>query len=89
MPLESYENLQRIIDLAVSVLSLIALIFVIALMFKIWDVCVKALEVFNFFTLYRSAIRELMIQIERFCRRYANIADSENSIGDIEKPNGR
>ena len=79
MPLESIGNIQPIIDFAVSVFALLALILFILLMYKIYQVCVGAIEVFKFFTVYQNAIRELMIQVERFCRRYANIVDSETS----------
>ena len=79
MPLESIENIQPIIDFAVSILALLALLFFIGLMYKVYQVCVGAIEVFKFFMTYRSDLRELMIQFERFCRRYANGADSEIS----------
>ena len=75
MPLESIENIQPLIDFILSVLALIALLFFIGLMYKLYQVCVGAIEVFKFFVTYRTAIRELMIQMERFCRRYSNIAD--------------
>ena len=79
MPLEFYEDIKVIIDLAISVFALLALILFIGLMYKIYQVCVGAIEVFKFFIAYRSSLRELMIQIERFCRRYTNIVDAETS----------
>ena len=79
MPLESIENIKAILDLAISVFALLALLFFIGLMYKIYQVCVGAIEVFKFFMAYRSSLRELMIQIERFCRRYTNIVDAETS----------
>lgn len=72
MPFEIFEDITPIIDFAVSVFGLVALIFFIALMFKVWDVCVKLITFFNFFTQHQSAIREMISQIERFCRKYAN-----------------
>lgn len=72
MPFEFFEDIKPIIDFAISVLALVALIFFIALMFKVWEVCVKLIAFFNFFTLHQSAIREMISQIERFCRKYAN-----------------
>ena len=41
MPFEFFEDIKPIIDFAVSVFALVALIFFLALMFKVWDVCVK------------------------------------------------
>ena len=79
MPLESIENIKDILDLAISVFALLALLFFIGLMYKIYQFCVGAIEIFKFFMAYRTSLREIMIQIERFCRRYANIADSEVS----------
>ena len=64
MPLESIEDLKPIIDFAVSVCALLALILFMLLMYKIYQFCVGAIAFFKFFIFYRSAVRELMIQRE-------------------------
>ena len=88
MLLEFIENIRSLIDFAVSVLALLALILFIGLMYKIYQFYVGAIAFFKFFIFYRSAVRELMIQFERFCRRYANIGDGEASPEDLEDGRG-
>lgn len=84
MPLESIEALKPIIDFAVSVCALFAFILFMLLMYKTYQFCVGAIAFFKFFIFYRGAIRELMIQFEQFCRRYANMVDGEASGEDLE-----
>ena len=77
---DALENIHLIGDFAISVFTLIALIYLMRLMYKIYQVCVRIPQLFNYTTL-----RESIIQIERFCQRYANIGDSEMSLGDFEE----
>ncbi|MYA56907.1 hypothetical protein F4X88_11460 [Candidatus Poribacteria bacterium] len=74
-------HLKLIVDIAVSVFVLVALIFLMGFMCKIYQLCSRILHLFNYTTL-----REMITQIERFCRRYANIVNSETSTGDIAEP---
>lgn len=83
MPLEFYENIQILLDIAIFVLTLIALLFLILLLSKLYQVCAKVLRLLNAFTWV--SLRQTITQIERFCRRYAEIIDGKGPLEGFEE----
>lgn len=80
MPLE---NIQFLIDVAISVLTLIALLFLILLLSKLYQVCAKVLRLLNAFTWV--SLRQTIAQVERFCRKYAEIIDGKGPLEGFEE----
>lgn len=60
------------LDIAIQLLTVSVLVFAIFLFWRIWLVCNEFSNILGYIRFNQSRIKETLLQIERFCRKYAN-----------------
>lgn len=71
--LEFMEAISPILDIVIRLLALTFLVFAISLLWRIWCVFGQASEFFTILRFNTGRFRETLVQIERFCRKYASM----------------
>lgn len=70
--LEFFEDISPIIYILLTLLALVSLLFFLLLLWRLWCISGMFLKMFNDWRFRGTNIRETMVQIQRFCRKYAD-----------------
>ena len=76
--LEFLEAISPLLDILIRLLALTILIFAIFLFWRIWCVFGEMSTFFGYLRLNAGRLRETLVQIERFCRKYASVDYNNN-----------